>query len=149
MTNDNTLKDTSADIILKTTAKVAGRERERLEKAWDQFAENGKCPYCPHYLHQHGVDYKQPHIFAQDSDLLKRGLPIMGTLYYIERPDGSRIHLRKLILQGRVAITFAACGRCAQELDVRQVVCFIRTWGVGEMLGSDAEDNMDTRSEKL
>ena len=118
-----------SDVTLnRPKRKSKGRKdhRQRNYKAWMNLNEGDDCIFCKHHHSQHLLYSGQPYFFrpktSRDS----------GRFYF---DDSSKSFVVKEVVSKKVEPVRIFCKQCANDKGTDQVVCYIRTRGVGETVG--------------
>lgn len=122
------------DRTLKQAKRTNKRRRRRSEGAWRRLSPDGNiCRYCPHDGSKHLLSSGQPHFFRPATEAERRD-PFQR-LYRYTLPEGGSVLVRRMTVAKAAELTTAFCTACAEELDTTQVLCYLRSLAVGEVVG--------------
>ena len=125
----STSQVSAGDVTLKLSHASSAKLFAQQHAAWDRFADHeGRCPFCSHASVDHVFSSGQPHFFRPAREAESDG---PGRLYV--HPDYGL--LKRLSVAKGAEVLQVYCAACAEEKATVQVVCFIRTWGTGEVVG--------------
>ena len=98
--------------------------RTRNRKAWEKFAnpEDDSCRYCPHDRYDHSGLSEQPFVWVESAESGRQGA-FSGKF-------------QKRFLSEEYEIRRLFCLACAEDLETTQVLCYLRSVGVGEKIRS-------------
>lgn len=122
----------SPDVTLELSRVSSPKVIARQKAAWKRFAgPQDLCPFCRHSGADHMWSSQQPYFFRPATEEESGGA---GRLY-VHVDYGL---LKRLTVAKGAEVLQVYCGACAEEKATGQVVCFIRTWGIGEVVGAEA-----------
>ena len=125
----STSQVSAGDVTLNLSHSRSRKLVVRQRAAWNRFADHeGSCPFCHHASIDHVFSSGQPHFFRSATEAESDG---PGRLYV--HPDYGL--LKRLSVAKEAEVLRVYCAACAEEKATVQVVCFIRTWGTGEVVG--------------
>ena len=117
------------DVTLELSHTRSRKLVTQQRAAWNRFADHeGRCPFCHHVSVDHVFSSGQPHFFRPAREAESDG---PGRLYV--HPDYGL--LKRLPVARGAEVLRVYCAACAEEKATVQVVCLIRTWGTGEVVG--------------
>ncbi len=126
------------DRALKTVERSSKRCRNRNYQAWQRFSPDGKtCRFCPHDHTTHLCSSGQPHFYRNATEGEERNPSVR--LYRRTLPQGGSISIRRMVVAKSPELITAFCTACAEEMRTDQVLCYLRTLAVGEMVGAETE----------
>ena len=101
--------------------------RTRNRKAWENFAnpEDDTCRYCPHDRYDHSGLSEQPFVWVESAEGGRQGA-FAGKF-------------QKRFLSEEYEIRRLFCLACAEDLETSQVLCYLRSVGVGEKIARGAD----------
>ena len=124
----STSQVSAGDVTLKLSHSRSPKLVARQRAAWNRFADHeGRCPFCHHASVDHVFSSGQLHFFRPATEAESDG---PGRLYL----HPVRL-LKRLSVAKEAEVLHVYCAACAEEKATVQVVCFIRTWGTGEVVG--------------
>ena len=116
-------------------AKRGNRKRqERNLTAWQAFSPDGTtCRFCRHDETTHLCTSSQPHFYRPATEAERHSRSVR--LYRHETPDSAPVLLRRMVVARGAELITVFCTQCAKEMNTRQVACYQRHTGVGEVVG--------------
>ena len=75
----------------------------------------------------------QPHFYRPASEAEKRDPSVM--LYRHTLPQGGSVLVRRMVVASHAELITAFCIPCAESIGTRQVLCYQRNVGIGEVVG--------------
>ena len=130
------------DRTLKQAKRKNRRRGQRNHGAWERFCPDGvHCRYCKHDGSQHLVSSGQPHFFRPATETERRDPS--ATLYRHTLPEGGSVLVRRITVANRAELITAYCVPCAESIGTRQVLCYQRNLGIGEVVGIDKNAHKD------
>ena len=130
------------DRTLKRATRRNKRRQDRNGSAWRRFSPDGTtCRYCKHDGSHHLTSSGQPHFYrpateAEKRDpsvMLYRHTPVSSTGQAL--PQGGSVLVRRMVVASHAELITAFCIPCAESIGTRQVLCYQRNVGVGEVVG--------------
>ena len=107
------------------TVKASDTEWKRYIRVFNKFMGASACRFCDHHYRDHVGAVGQPHFFrprsAYDTSPEYVGI------------DGAS--LTKVIVARAAELEELFCRECADERNVSQVVCWMKTVACGEIVG--------------
>ena len=120
--------------MLKRAARRNKRRGQRNSGAWQRFSPDGTtCRYCKHDGSKHLCQSGQPHFYRPATEAEKRDPSVM--LYRYNLPNGGSALVRRMVVANHAERITAFCTACAESMNTRQVLCYQRNVGVGEVVG--------------
>ena len=106
------------------------RRSERNFSAWVRFSSDGEtCRYCKHTNEEHLVSAGQPHFYRPATEEERADPRVTLYRHTLATEEESRG------ADGDIHLGAAFCLACAESFQTRQVLCYQRTRGVGEVVG--------------
>ena len=122
------------DRMLKPATRRNKRRQQRNGSAWRRFSPDGTtCRYCKHDHTKHLTSSGQPHFYRPATGAEKRDPSVQ--LYRHTLPQGGSVLVRRMVVASHAELITAFCIPCAESIGTRQVLCYQRNVGIGEVVG--------------
>ena len=122
------------DRTLKRASGKNKRRQDRNGSAWRRFSPDGEtCRYCKHSGAQHLCQSGQPHFYRPATEAEKRDPSVQ--FYRHTLPQGGSVLVRRMVVASHADLITAFCIPCAESIGTRQVLCYQRNVGIGEVVG--------------